>query len=218
MSKLKTFSPDVLLVGCDILLELHQYAEANDFEVFLGGGAVRDQVYGGAPKDLDIGVINCPEDKREGLVDIVMALNWDIKAVFGREGSSDYCTKFPCEEDRYHEIWQFEPLNGSIPLDLLFYTDAYPTIASVMASHDHSINQYAAWYGSLGLNVAYLGDQSQYGVCLQLRRGVSDERIEKVKGMCTRLGWVYAALAPPPDPPVPVSTGNWEDELDELFS
>lgn len=221
MNKLKAFSPEVLLVGPDILLELHQYATANGFEVFLGGGAVRDQVHGGSPKDLDIGVINCPVEHRMGLVDIVMMQNWDVTKVYDEDDTEGYAASFPGEEDRYECIWQFESFIGGLPLDLLFYTDAYPTIASVMASHDHSINQYAAWYGSLGLNVAYLGDQSKYGHCRQLRHGVTAERIHKVKGMCQRLGWTYEALPAPPTPPVPDNQappeGGWNKFLDEAL-
>lgn len=218
MNELKMFSPQVLLAGPDILLDLHQYAEANGFEVFLGGGAVRDQVYGGRPKDLVIAVINCPEDHRQGLIDILELRNWECSKVYDDEG--EYTDDLPAEDARYECIWQFESLVGGLPLDLLFYTDAYPTIASVMASHDHSINQYAAWYGSLGLNVAYLGDQSKYGHCWQLRHGVTEERIAKMKGVCQRLGWTYEALPVPPPPAArapKAKAEKWSDDLDDLL-
>lgn len=219
MNKLKMFPEGTVTEGVDILQKLDDYATAHGFEVFLSGGAVRDQVHGESPRDLDIGVINCPQEHWDGLADIVMAHGWDMTKVYGRDGSSEYCESFEGEEDRYESIMQFESFMGDKPLDLLFYTDSFPTIASVMASHDHTINQYACWFGSLGLNTAYLGDQEMYGQCKQLRRGVTPERVEKVKEMCVRLGWSYEALPPLPPPPAvpPPPEQDWDDDLDELL-
>lgn len=182
-----------------MLAPLHDLAMQNGVLVFVGGGAIRDTHFDRPYNDIDVYVLR--GDDCEGIpqafMDTVEKLpgNYEVGKVYGRQ-DSDYTVAFEGEEDRFDKIWKFHSGEGLPGIDLCYYTSSFPSLSAVMASHDHSINQFAGWFASDGFTAAYLGDEKRYGRCFQLRRGVTDTRIEKVKGLCAGTGWSYDGLCP----------------------
>lgn len=194
-----------------VLSPLHDLAMEAGVLVFVGGGAIRDTHFGRPYNDIDVYILrgdDC-EGLQQAFMDEIEKLpgSYEVEKVYGRE-DSDYTVAFEGEEDRFDKIWKFRSNDGLPGIDLCYYASAFPRRDAVMASHDHSINQFAGWFGSDGFTAAYLGDDKLYGRCYQLRRGVTDKRIEKVKALCTELGWSYEGLCP-------ILKGM--DELDDLL-
>lgn len=183
----------------DLLAKLTDAGIPLGVNVFLSGGFVRDVANGRKFKDIDFAVVNstgCPS-VTETLTAVIEGLpgGYELAKVYDRDDSCSYTEKFPDEEDRFLEIRQFASTAEALPpIDLLFYTDSFRSIDAVMDSHDHSINQYAAWHGPFGVVAGYFGDK--HGKCFQIRKGVLPDRIEYVKTICAELGWTYDGLHP----------------------
>lgn len=179
-----------------VLEPLHKYAQDRGFQVFIGGGCVRDLAHGQKYNDIDVAVVGdwARFNSIADMMDIVMALpgNYDVQNVYDRDETCSYTESFPDEEDRYDTIVKLKSVDGLPGIDLLFHADAFNTMHRVIDGHDHSVSQFAAWLGSEGLVVAYLGFEPLYGRCRQLRKNVLPERVEHVKGICERLGWTYS--------------------------
>lgn len=176
-----------------ILIPLHNYAVDNGFHVFLAGGCVRDAVHDQIYRDIDVCVVGNYLTHSQALADIVEALpgRYEIDKVYDRDSQCSYTEEFPEGEERYHEIVQFKSEMQLPPIDLLFHVEPLSDAWKVTGRQDHSINQFAAWVGSNGLVVAYLGDELLYGDCRPLRQGLTEERVEHVRGIAGRLGWTF---------------------------
>lgn len=191
---MKTFeSVELGLFLPSVLLPLHSYAADHGFQVFLAGGCVRDVVHDVQYRDVDVCVVGNYEGHQHALVDIVEKLTggYEVANVYDDNDRDGYTEAFPEGEERYTEIIQLESLSGLPPVDLLFHVDQISNPWKVTAKQDHSINQFAAWVGSKDVVVAYLGDEQQYGICRQLREGVTEERISYVRGIAQILDWEY---------------------------
>lgn len=195
-----------------VLTPLHKYAQDHGFQVFIGGGCVRDMAHEQVFNDIDVAVVG--DWDRAGsisdMMDIVMELpgSYDVEKVYDRDETCSYTARFPDEEDRYDTIVKLKSVDGLPSIDLLFHAETFNTMYRVIDGHDHSINQFAAWLGSEGLIVAYLGFEPLYGRCVQLRKNVLPERVEHVKGICERLGWTYSNKT---------TDQVIEDDLDDLL-
>lgn len=182
-----------------VLAPLHDYAMQNGIIVLVGGGAIRDTHFGRPYNDIDVYVLLADDDDnvQDCLMGIVEQIGdgYEVEKVYGRE-DSDYTVAFEGEEDRFDKIWKFKSSNGGPGIDVCYYTSSYATIAQVIDSHGHSCNQFAGWFDSQGFVAAYLGQDKRYGKCYQLRRGVTDKRIEKIQALCAEIGWTYEGVSP----------------------
>lgn len=198
---LSSLDPSLVQIGRPLLDDLSAWLSVDFPNVTLGlaGGCVRDQLLGRHPKDIDLVVVGAREVQ---VLEIINHCNdffdsvrnsHELAKVYARDGMSDYASKFPGEEDRFHAIAQYEPMHdGGLPVDVLIYADRIRTLADVTDSHDHTINQFVAWITIQGLFQAeYFGNITAWGTCLQLRPHVTDERIKRVKQICAELGWTY---------------------------
>jgi len=171
----------------------------------LAGGCVRDQLNAMEPKDIDLVVIGAiPADIEAGergtdqhLFDMLQDYGYDMLEHYSKNMADSYATRFPGDEDRFDLILKFRPDDldacGHYPLDVLFYNERYKTVADIAASHDHSINQFAAWIDEDGkLQWKYFGDVEGWGFCMQIRNGVTEERRVRVGEICSAIGWAYA--------------------------
>lgn len=198
-------------VGVDLLQNLHRRLkeEHPSVTLALAGGCVRDQLNGLEPKDIDlvvIGAIPCDHEAGERgtesvLYDLITYHGYEQVEHFNRDMADSYATRFPGDEDRFDAIVKYQPryLIGDdtpgegLPLDVLFYNERYKTVADIAASHDHSINQFAAWIDDAGeLQWKYFGDVDGWGFCMQIRNGVTEERRVRVGEICSSIGWAYA--------------------------
>lgn len=171
----------------------------------LAGGCVRDQLNALEPKDIDLVVIGAaPHDPESGLIsvegelyDLITEFGYEQVEHYNKDMADSYAKRFPGEEDRFDAIVKYQPYDpdvcGHYDLDVLFYNERYKTIADIAGSHDHSINQFAAWIDEAGeLQWKYFGDVTGWGFCMQIRTGITDERRVRVGEICADIGWAYA--------------------------
>lgn len=196
-----------LQIGVDLLRHLTERLRERHPNVILAlaGGCVRDQLNANFPRDIDLCVLNpVATDVEQGiegtdsiLFDLLQDHGYDLLEHINKDMLDSYAARFPDDEDRFEIILKFEShdhdLNGDLPLDVLFYNPQYKTIADIAESHDHSINQFAAWIDEAGeLQWKYFGDVEGWGFCMQIRKNVTEERRVRVGEICTELGWMYA--------------------------
>lgn len=213
LAKMET---EMLQIGVELLrnltVRLREYYP--DVILALAGGCVRDQLNALEPKDIDLVVIGAvpfnAETHERGteavLYDLITYYGYDQVEHFNRDMADSYATRFPGDEDRFDAIVKYESrrilageddlqflAGNGFPLDVLFYNERYKNIADIAASHDHSINQFAAWIDEAGkLQWKYFGDVDGWGYCMQIRNGVTDERRARVAQICSAIGWAYA--------------------------
>ncbi len=198
---LDKLDPSLVQVGRPLLEDLSAWLSVDFPNVTLGlaGGCVRDQLLGRHPKDIHVVIVGVHEDLVLEVINHCSMFFADARnshemaKVYARDGMSDYASKFPGEEDRFHAIAQYEPMHdGGLPVDVLIYADRIRTLADVTDSHDHTINQFVAWLDHRGaFQAEYFGNIKTWGTCLQLRPHVTEERIKRVKQICAELGWTY---------------------------
>lgn len=180
-----------LLIGT---AELSELLRVTDCVVFLTGGVVRDQLNDKPPRDIDIGLIGASDEDVRACRDELEQHGWELVTVFDRDDDNNYADKFPDQEDRFEAILKFESADYEYGLDLLVYTDAFENVAQAVASHDHNISQFAAFFGESGdLECHWLGDPNTFGTCTQTRPHVGAERIERVKVIAMGMGWGWAS-------------------------
>lgn len=194
-----------LQVGVDLLQHLTERLRESspDAILALAGGCVRDQLNALEPRDIDLCVINarpCTAERlgtESELYDLLTNAGYDLEKVYSDDEAETYATRFPGDEDRFDTICKYRPEDleacGHYPLDVLFYNERYKTIADIAASHDHTINQFAAWFDADDkLQWKYFGDVTGWGFCMQIRNGITDERRARVVEICKDIGWTYA--------------------------
>lgn len=202
LSAMKT---EWIQIGVGLLKHLHERLKESNpgVTVVLAGGCVRDQMNALEPKDIDICIIgarpNTPE--RQGtesdIYELLTNYGYELDEIFSDDDAESYAKRFPGDEDRFDTICKYRSedldFNGHYPLDVLFYNERYKTVADITASHDHTINQFAAWIDEAGeLQAGYLGDVEGWGFCQQIRNGITDERRARVVEICKTIGWAYA--------------------------
>lgn len=174
------------------LKELQALATALDgrgASVALTGGAVRDQLHGVPPNDLDFALVGADPSAVSWADDALYRLGYEMCGWFDQR-DNNYADAFPGGEDRFVEIRKYANDETGTKLDLLVYTAAFPTIADALASHDHTISQFAAELVRGELLVTFQG-HTPWGECHLLRPGVGAPRIARIKDVCQILGWRY---------------------------
>lgn len=164
------------------------------FIVALVGGVVRDQLHKIAPRDIDIALIGSNQALVDHTIEILGEMGWEIREMFDRDETKKYTERFPDEEDRFQSIIKMHRVYQGVGvptyLDLLVYHERYEAIQDALDSFDHNIGQFAAWIGLDGkIECGFLGDN--YGDCLQLRKHVTPERVERILEINASMGWHY---------------------------
>lgn len=180
-----------LTIGLDELHALSAALTGTGAAVALTGGAVRDQLHGIVPSDLDYAILGADIDAIEQAHQALDELGYGLRAWFDRDADNSYAESFPGSEDRFSEIRKYEHPETGDKLDLLVYTPAFRSIAEAVASHDHTISQFAAEIAHDEIRISYLG-VSPLGECRLVRPGVGAQRVERIRAVCDLIGWRYA--------------------------
>lgn len=192
------------LEGVRVLKVLHQKLQVLEehyncnVRVVLAGGAARDYKHGVEPRDLDYVFIGADAVDAAALVASLVP-GYSVASTHkwyhdGIETRLALVIKLQPNRD-----WDFAnpqafwvPRNQPKNIDFLVYADALDTAEKVLASHDHSINQYMISIDDFGNpELRYTGELPE-GQCIKLRdQHTSAARVQYIRDKCIELGWEY---------------------------
>ena len=193
------------LEGVRILKALHQKLQVlaehcgGDVRVVLAGGAARDYKHGVEPRDLDYVFVG------SDAVAYATTLSDQMPGYLGYTVQSTHRWYHDGIETRLALViklrpdldWNFNSPTFGAPqpgkdIDFLVYADDLDTAEKVLASHDHSINQYMISIDDFGNpELRYTGELPE-GQCIKLRdQHTSPARIQYIRDKCIELGWEY---------------------------